>query len=106
MHKKIIFAQFHSLFSTLPEEAARQVLGKENHVNVKNIFIEDTTEKCKVALWRGFANNDIMPGDFIEITDVVVNTFRNETSLTTTSRTKITVIITPLYLLQKLSVMS
>lgn len=61
-------------------------------MNVKNIFIEDTTEKCKVALWREFANNDIKPGDFIEITDVVVNTFRNETSLTTTSKTKITVI--------------
>lgn len=65
MHKKIIFAQFHSLFSTLQEEAVRQVSVKENNVNVKNTFIEDTTDKCKVALWQEFANNDIRPGDFI-----------------------------------------
>lgn len=59
---------------------------KENQVNVKNIFIEDTTEKCKIALWRDYADQDIRPGDSNEITDVVVNTFRNNTSLTTTSR--------------------
>lgn len=56
MHKKNIFAQSDSLFSTLQEEAVRQVFVKENQVKVKNIFIEDTNEKCKVALWRDYAD--------------------------------------------------
>uniref|UniRef100_K1R6C5 Shieldin complex subunit 2 first OB fold domain-containing protein n=1 Tax=Magallana gigas TaxID=29159 RepID=K1R6C5_MAGGI len=72
------------------EEATRQVFVREERVNVKNIYIEDATSKCKVALWRSFAEKDIRPGDYVHITDVVINTFRNEVSLTTTSKTKIT----------------
>lgn len=72
------------------EEATRQVFVREESVNVKNIYIEDATSKCKVALWRSFAEKDIRPGDYVHITDVVINTFRNEVSLTTTSKTKIT----------------
>ncbi|KAJ8313568.1 hypothetical protein KUTeg_008129 [Tegillarca granosa] len=72
------------------EEATREVLVKEERVKIKNIFIEDTSSKCKVALWRKCAEEFIRPGDYIEITDVVTNTFRNEVSLSSTSRTKIT----------------
>lgn len=42
----VSFAQFNSLFSTLQEKAIRKVFGKENKVNVKNVFLEDATEKC------------------------------------------------------------
>lgn len=59
-------------------------------MNVKNIYIEDATSKYKVALWRSFAEKDIRPGDYVHITDVVINTFHNEVSFTTTSKTKIT----------------
>ena len=69
------------------EEATREV----ERVKVKNMFIEDASSKCKVALWRNFADQDIRPGDYIHITDVVTNTFRNEVSLTTTSKTKLSV---------------
>lgn len=67
-----------------------------NVKNVKNIYIEDATSKCKLALWHSFAEKDIRPGEYVhitdvDITDVVINTFRNnEVSLPTTSKTKIT----------------
>lgn len=64
---------------------------REERVNVKNIYIEDATSKCKLALWHSFAEKDIRPGEYVHITDVVINTFRNnEVSLPTTSKTKIT----------------
>lgn len=62
-----------------------------NVKNVKNIYIEDATSKCKLALWHSFAEKDIRPVEYVQITDVVINTFRNnEVSLPTTSKTKIT----------------
>lgn len=64
---------------------------REERVNVKNIYIEDATSKCKLAVWHSFAEKDIRPGEYVHITDVVINTFRNnEVSLPTTSKTKIT----------------
>lgn len=72
-----IFAQFLSIISTLQEEAMRQVFVKEDQVKIKNIFVEDTSEKYEVALWRSAAEEDVRPGDFVEITDVVINVFRN-----------------------------
>ncbi|XP_061191610.1 uncharacterized protein LOC133199788 [Saccostrea echinata] len=74
----------------MQEEATREVFVKEERVKVKNIYIEDSTSKCKVALWHNFAEKDIRPGDYVQITDVVTNTFRNEVSLTTTAKSKIT----------------
>lgn len=63
----------------------------EERVNVKNIYIEDATSKCKLALWHCFAEKDIGPGEYVHITDVAINTFRNnEVSLPTTSKAKIT----------------
>lgn len=73
------FAKFNSLFATL--EDIRKVFVKDNKVNVKNVFLEDATEKCNVALWKDTAVQDIRSGDFVEITYVVSNTYRNETSL-------------------------
>ena len=65
----------------------------EMGVKVKTIVLEDHTRKCKVALWRDATNSQVRAGDFIQITDVITNVFRNETSLTTTSRTTFTVSI-------------
>lgn len=63
----------------------------EDNVKVKNIYLEDSTKKCKIALWRDLADQAIRPGDYVEVSDCITNTFRNEVSLSTTSRTAITV---------------
>lgn len=62
----------------------------------KHLF-EDSTKKCKIALWRNLADQAIRPGDYVEVSDCITNTFRNEVSLSTTSRTTITVSL-PLFL--------
>ncbi|XP_048740571.2 uncharacterized protein LOC125654622 [Ostrea edulis] len=73
------------------EEATRFVTVKnEDNVKVKNIYLEDSTKKCKIALWRDLADQAIRPGDYVEVSDCITNTFRNEVSLSTTSRTAIT----------------
>lgn len=69
----------------------------EENVKVKNIFLEDSIKKCKIALWRNLADQAIRPGDYVEVSDCITNTFRNEVSLSTTSRTTITVSL-PLFL--------
>lgn len=62
----------------LQEEAVHQVVVFSANVNIKNIFIEDSTKKCKGVLWRSCVDQDVRPGDFVEITDVIVNNYRNE----------------------------
>ena len=57
---------FMNLFQ---EEAVHQVVNSTN-VNIKNICIEDSSTKCKVALWRSCVDQDVRPGDFVEITDL------------------------------------
>jgi hypothetical protein len=52
--------------------------------------LSDSSKKGKVNLWRSCVDQDVRPGDFVEITDVIVNNYRNELSLSTTSRTVIT----------------
>ena len=66
------------------------VKNKDN-VKVKNIYLEDTKKKCKIALWRDLADQPLRPGDYVEVSDCITNTFRNEVSLSTTSKTAITV---------------
>ncbi|XP_062595983.1 uncharacterized protein LOC134257373 [Saccostrea cucullata] len=77
------------------EEATREVLFKEEKTKVKNIYIEDTSSRCKVALWRENTEENVRPGDYVQITDVVTNSYRNEVSLSTTFRTKISKIECP-----------
>lgn len=75
----------------IQEEATRLVTVKNDEsVKVKNIFLEDSTKKCKIALWRNLADQTIRPGDYVEVCDCITDTFRNEVSLSTTSRTTIT----------------
>ncbi|XP_062597814.1 uncharacterized protein LOC134259230 [Saccostrea cucullata] len=76
------------------EEATREVfvtgvLFKEEKTKVKNIYIENTSSRCKVSLWRENTEESVRPGDYVQITDVVTNSYRNEVSLSTTFRTKI-----------------
>ena len=80
-------------FFLYQEEATREVPVRNEHVQVKTILIEDRSSKCKVALWRDLTKTEIRTGDYVRITDVITNIYKNETSLSTTSRTKITVCI-------------
>lgn len=69
------------------EKAVHQVVVNSANVNIETFFIEDSTKKCKVVLWRSWVDHDVRFEDFVEI---IVNNYRNELSLSTTSRTVIT----------------
>ncbi|KAJ8310180.1 hypothetical protein KUTeg_012045 [Tegillarca granosa] len=72
------------------EEATQEVKVHNDSVKVKTIYVKDeTVPRCKVFLWRELSEADVRPGDHISITDVVLNVFRGESSLSTTSLTKL-----------------
>lgn len=76
----------------LQEEATQEVKVHNDTVKVKTIYVKDETiPRCKVSLWRELSEADVRPGDHISITDVVLNVFRGESSLSTTSLTKLQV---------------
>ena len=60
-------------------------------VKVKAVTLKDGTGKCKVSLWREFAEKEVGIGQHIKITDVVVQTYNNEKSVSTTTRTEVKV---------------
>jgi ssDNA-binding replication factor A large subunit len=64
---------------------------REEEVQIKSIMIEDDTQKAKITLWRELAAVETRPGNYIQVTDVIVNVFNNQTSLRTTSRSTVTV---------------
>ena len=65
------------------------VRGEE--VPIKSVVVEDATGHAKVTLWRLAAETSARPGDYISITDVVVNHFQNTTTLNTTTKSKVEV---------------
>ncbi|KAJ8317193.1 hypothetical protein KUTeg_005097 [Tegillarca granosa] len=74
----------------IQEEATQEVKVHNDNVKVKTIYIKDNTiSKCKVSLWRELCETDVRSGDHVSITNVVLNVFRGETSLSTTSLTKL-----------------
>lgn len=74
----------------IQEEATQEVKVHNDIVKVKTIYVKDeTVPRCKVSLWRELSEADVRPGDHISITDVVLNVFRGESSLSTTSLTKL-----------------
>ncbi|XP_052806096.1 uncharacterized protein LOC128235320 [Mya arenaria] len=75
------------------EEAVKTVNVRGEDVPIKVIILEDTSKaKAKVSLWRDASMSPTRPGDFV----VVTNQYRGETSLSTTNRTKVEKIETPL----------
>lgn len=77
------------------EEAVQQVNYRSQKVDVKNIYIKDESQPngCRVALWREATQTSCRPGDYVEITNVVINTYRNEVSLQTTTQSTVQVYI-------------
>lgn len=72
------------------EEMVRTVQVKGQDVAVQNIKIKDDTDEIKVTLWREMTAACTV-GSFLEITNVVVNHFQEDISLSTTSKTQIQV---------------
>ena len=60
-------------------------------IKVKVVTLKDGTGKCKVSLWREFPEKEVGIGQHIKITDVVVQTYNNEQSVSTTTRTEVKV---------------
>ena len=79
---------FHIFFK---DEEVRKVNVKGEDVPIKTVSLEDTTAKAKVTLWRDVSSTEVHPGDYVMITDVVINSYRNETLLSTTSKSKVEV---------------
>ncbi|XP_052214933.1 uncharacterized protein LOC127833612 [Dreissena polymorpha] len=71
------------------EEAPRTIRVNDEEVTIKVVKVEDSTSNCNVTLWRAAAAADVRPGDYIRVTDVIVNHYNGSTSLSTTARTKI-----------------
>uniref|UniRef100_A0A8W8M380 Uncharacterized protein n=1 Tax=Magallana gigas TaxID=29159 RepID=A0A8W8M380_MAGGI len=60
--------------------------------------LKDATGKCKVSLWREFAEKEVGIGQHLKITDVVVQTYNNEKSVSTTGRTEVETVEAPIQL--------
>ncbi|XP_069139111.1 uncharacterized protein [Argopecten irradians] len=72
------------------EEVTHEVSVKNQPVSVKHVYIKDQTNpRCRISLWRDCAECKLQTGDYVTITNVVVNNFRNEVSLSTTSQSTI-----------------
>lgn len=63
---------------------------KGNDVQVKSVTIKDDTDTVKVSLWRDLTSTSGV-GKYLCFTDVVVTSFKEETSVSTPSKTSIKV---------------
>ncbi|XP_058864308.1 uncharacterized protein LOC117402104 [Acipenser ruthenus] len=62
-----------------------RVTEKGNKVPIKNITIRDSTAQIKLTLWKDKTRIPIQPGDYIEATNIVLNSYlsNNTTRLST-----------------------
>lgn len=67
------------------EDMTRPVKVKGVDVNVKSVALKDETDSIKVALWRNLSDSSIV-GKYLSITNVVVTSFNEEISVSTTSK--------------------
>lgn len=58
---------------------------------VRTLKIKDQTAACKVSLWRDLSKIKTTVGQHIELTNVIVQVYQEEKSVSTTSRTKLVV---------------
>ncbi|KAJ8049987.1 hypothetical protein HOLleu_02983 [Holothuria leucospilota] len=71
------------------DELPRQVHVRGEPVPVRTILLEDREAKVKVALWRNESGAQIQAGDFVSIQNVMVQNYKGENQLSSTSRTTI-----------------
>lgn len=60
------------------------VKSKGRDIQVKNISLKERGATCRVALWRECTSSEIGIGDFIEVTDVVTNKYKEEVYVSST----------------------
>ena len=58
---------------------------------VRTVKVKDASGSCKVSLWRDLCKEKTSVGSHISITNVVVQLYNDEKSVSTTSRTNIEV---------------
>ena len=68
----------------------RTVKVKGTDVLVKTIAVKDDSGTIKVSLWRGLTSQSNV-GKYMQLTNLVVTSFNDETSVSTTTRTSISV---------------
>ena len=79
------------LLTGFQDEEEKLVMVKDTPTKIRNIFLEDQSlKKVKVCLWRS-TSTEIRTGDHVQVTDVVINNYKNEISLNTTYTTTVTV---------------
>jgi len=81
-----------NMYCLSQEEIAKTVQVRGTDVTVKTVTVKSGEDEINLTLWRDLAARSLM-GQFLQIDNVVVNSYRNEVSLNTTARTKIEVII-------------
>lgn len=65
---------------------------KGDDVRIKSVTLNSGTHKAKVTLWRDCSESEVRPGDFIQVTDVITNTYNNNTTLLTTTKSKVEIL--------------
>ncbi|XP_052703444.1 uncharacterized protein LOC128179831 [Crassostrea angulata] len=77
------------------EEIERSVRVNGEDTPVRTIKVKDASGSCKVSLWRDLCKEKTSVGRHISITNVVVQLYNDEKSVSTTSRTNIEEVDTP-----------
>lgn len=67
------------------EDMTKTVKVKGVDVNVKSVALKDETDSIKVSMWRNLSDSSIV-GKYLSITNVVVTSFNEEISVSTTSK--------------------
>lgn len=67
------------------EDMTKTVKVKGVDVNVKSVALKDETDSIKVSLWRNLSDSSIV-GKYLSITNVVVTSFNEEISVSTSSK--------------------
>lgn len=67
------------------EDMTKTVEVKGVDVNVKSVALKDETDSIKVSLWRNLSDSSIV-GKYMSITNVVVTSFNEEISVSTSSK--------------------
>ena len=70
--------------------------------SVRSVKIKDNTGSCKISLWRDLGQMKTPVGSHVEITNVIVQVYNEEKSVSTTSRTKLMVRVTSFNTIQKI----
>ncbi|WAR17768.1 hypothetical protein MAR_032362, partial [Mya arenaria] len=76
--------------SKVEEEEERTVKTQGQDTQIKALIVEDASGRASVTMWRNQINRDVRPGNYIEMTDLVVSTYKNSTTFSTTAGSTVT----------------